>query len=248
MKIKAKNWLWADGDLSAGFRLPSRPRRPAPDPPPTLSMPVPARSRPPPRWSRPPPRWSRRGPRWSRPPSRWSRRGPRWSRAGPTGSTGPRLIPGRSRCFTPAHRLRFARRSQNTGDQFLRPPHIPYEYRPGNRGDQIQNPSHFRCTSVSPSIRTSDRHPNGVGEVRLPEPGKTGRSSPSEGVLYRVTCAFRCARTAAPTCEYPLPEAARSTFLLLLSSPEMRPDLRKRHSEEAILVLPWIATEGVPVT
>jgi len=35
---------------------------------------------------------------------------------------------------------------------------------------------------------------------------------------------------------------------LLLSSPEICPDLRKRHSGEAILVLLWIATEGVPVT
>lgn len=63
-----------------------------------------------------------------------------------------------------------------------------------------------------------------------------------------VTYAFLSARTAAPTCEYPLPEGLRSTFLLLLSSPEICPDLRKRHSEEAVSVLLWIATEGVPVT
>jgi hypothetical protein len=63
-----------------------------------------------------------------------------------------------------------------------------------------------------------------------------------------VTCAFLFPWTAAPTCEYPLPIAPRSTFLLRLSSPEICPDLRKRHSEDAVSVLPWIATEGVPVT
>jgi hypothetical protein len=63
-----------------------------------------------------------------------------------------------------------------------------------------------------------------------------------------VTYAFHFARAAAPTCEYLLPFAPRSTFLLHLSSPEICPDLRKRHSEDAVSVLPWIATEGVPVT
>ena len=63
-----------------------------------------------------------------------------------------------------------------------------------------------------------------------------------------VTYAFHLPRRAAPTCEYLLPLGLRSTFLLLLSSPEICPDLRKRHSEDAVSVLPWIATEGVPVT
>lgn len=106
----------------------------------------------------------------------------------------------------------------------------------------------INCGISRTSIRTSDRQPNGVWEVWCLKPGKSGRSSSPGGVARRVTYAFPCARAVAPTCEYLLPEAARSTFLPRLSSPENRPDLRKRHSEDAILVLPWIATEGVPVT
>ena len=67
-------------------------------------------------------------------------------------------------------------------------------------------------------------------------------------LTVRVPYAFRSARRAAPTCEYPRPLPPRCTFLSRLSSPEICPDLRKRHSEDAVSVLPWIATEGVPVT
>ncbi|GHF18470.1 hypothetical protein GCM10010359_20190 [Streptomyces morookaense] len=90
--------------------------------------------------------------------------------------------------------------------------------------------------------------PNGVPELGRPDPGKTGRSAAREPRPERVTRVFRPARRPAPTCEYPLPEPLRSTSRLLLSSPEICPDLRKRHSERAVPVLDWIATEGVPVT
>lgn len=90
--------------------------------------------------------------------------------------------------------------------------------------------------------------PNGVAEVALLEPDIWGCSTARVGLRKGVTCAFHLPRRAAPTCEYLLPLGGRSMFLLRLSSPENGPDLRKRHSEDAVSVLPWIATEGVPVT
>lgn len=90
--------------------------------------------------------------------------------------------------------------------------------------------------------------PNGVAEVAHLEPDIWECSTSRVGLRKGVACAFHFPRRTAPTCEYPVPPAARSTFLLLLSSPENGPDLRKRHSEDAVSVLPWIATEGVPVT
>src|SRR4051812_34636751 len=101
--------------------------------------------------------------------------------------------------------------------------------------------SGFGAGSVAP-------RPNGVAEVHRPDSGKTGRTATRMMLSGRVSRRFQAARTTAPTCEYPVPPALPSTSQPLLSSPEICPDLRKRHSEEGVHVLPWIATEGVPVT
>lgn len=86
----------------------------------------------------------------------------------------------------------------------------------------------------------------------LPTAGQIGQQAPgaavSEGASGGIPGAFRSARRPAPTCEYLVTKDVRSTTRCRLSSPEICPDLRKRHSEEGSPVLPWIATEGVPDT
>ncbi|CAG6392317.1 hypothetical protein SCOCK_160099 [Actinacidiphila cocklensis] len=77
---------------------------------------------------------------------------------------------------------------------------------------------------------------------------KTGRIGHCCETFRSVTGVFPARRIPAPTCGYRMAVAPSSTFQGRLSSPEICPDLRKRHSDEGVPVLPWIATEGVPVT
>lgn len=111
-------------------------------------------------------------------------------------------------------------------------------------------PGAFRAGRDQFRIRlvTGSGRPNGVAEVAHTEPDICGCSTRLGGLPRVVTGAFHVPREAPPTCEYLPPLGRRSTFPSQLSSPEICPDLRKRHSEDAVSVLPWIATEGVPVT
>ncbi|AOT59636.1 hypothetical protein A4G23_02479 [Streptomyces rubrolavendulae] len=243
-----------------------RPPRPPRPPPPPLHQAGPHRFRPRPRHPAPARMGTRAAPR----PSRWGPAPPRarpggdpvQPRAHPDGDpVQPRARPEEGSRLPP---VRPAARSPPGGPPRTARPAGPERAGgwpvlgavPKSRRDQFSGPHTFptekppvinsgKCPAT---VRASDRQPNGVREPDAAEPDKTGCFAPSSCAPGGSGETFRLAPAAAPTCGYPLAKARRSTSAQSLSSPEICPDLRKRHSERAVSVLPWIATEGVPVT